>query len=171
MTAMDPVAFLALAERCAPGHDPKPLAAIVRQASEYDPLSLQFDGGPGGTMKLMASDRPEAIQLASELVIAGHSVRVGLAGLDTRDLDRLGLSLSDAFEPCAHVQAAARLFAEDPGRLKSPASSAQVQGRPGGKAPAPPGPAPPTAEQRPAHAWDVYGQSRPRSVLVYGHRD
>lgn len=166
---VDPTAFLVLAERCAPGADPKPLSAIVRQASGYEPLALQFDGAPGGTVKLQASDRPEAIQLASELVIAGHRVRVGLAGLDTRDVERLGLSLGDAFEPCLNVRTAARLLAEAPGRPKPPVAVA----RPVARSPAAPEPMPPStaADPRPARAWDIYGGGRPRSVLVYGGHD
>lgn len=173
MAPVDLTAFIALAERCAAGTDPKSLSAIVRQASGYEPLALQFDGAPGGTVKLQASDRSEAIQLASELVVAGHRVRVGLAGLDTRDIERLGLSLADAFEPCSHVKAAARLLAEDPGKLKPPATTSGAKVRPVAKPPVAPGPMPPpsAAELRPAQAWDVYGGGRPRSVLVYGGRD
>lgn len=171
---VDSTTFLALAERCAPGSDPKPLAAIVRQASGYEPLSLRFDGGPGGSTKLLASDRSEAIQLASELVIAGHRVRVGLAGIDTRDLDRLGVTIADAFEPCGHLKAAARLMTEDPGRLKPSTSSVRAEARPGVRTPQPPGPAPPSpssAQPQSARAWDVYGQGRLSSALVYGGPD
>ena len=170
---MDPTAFLALAERCAPGADLKPLAAIVRQASAYEPLAIRFDDGPGGSMKLLGSSKPEAIQLASELVLAGHRVRVGFAGLDTRDLDRLGVSLADAFEPCRHVAAAARLMAEDPGRLKPARSAIRAEARPGVRAPARPEPVqgPTEARSPPARAWDVYGQARSSSTLVYGGPD
>ena len=36
---MDPTAFLALAERCAPTTDHHLLAALVRRASGYEPLA------------------------------------------------------------------------------------------------------------------------------------
>lgn len=167
---MDPTAFLALAERCAPGHDPKPLAAVVRRASGYQPLSLQFDGGPGGPMKLLPSVRPEAIELATELVLAGHRVRIGLAGLDTRDLDRLGVSIGDGFDPCENVRTASRLLVEAPGRLSRPAGLDRPSpaAKAGGTEPfkirarEPTGPEPPAA--RP---WDVYGQARWGAALVY----
>src|SRR5690349_13167662 len=121
---MDPTAFLALAERCAtPIAEPRPVAALVRRASDYEPLTIQFDDGPGGPMKLLGSSKADAIQLASELVIAGHRVRVGLAGIDTRDLDRLGVSLAEAFEPCSHIRAAARLMSENPAQLMRPSSA------------------------------------------------
>ena len=164
---MDPTAFLALVERCLPGNDPKPLAAIVREASGYEPLAIRFDDGPGGPMKLIGSSRPEAVQLASELVIAGHRVRVGLAGLDTRDFDRLGITVSAAFEPCPHLRAAARLLQEAPDRLKA----APVAGAGPRQPPRPPGsgrPSRPHDQGGPARLWDVYGQGRASTFLVYG---
>ena len=51
-------------------------------------------------------------------------VRVGLAGVDTRDAERLGLSLGDAFEPCLNVKTAARLLAEAPDKPKLPVAVA-----------------------------------------------
>jgi type IV secretion system protein VirB1 len=124
-------------------------------------------------MKLLGSSKPEAIQLATELVIAGHRVRVGLASLDTRDLDRLGVSLTDAFEPCRHLSAAARLMAENPGKLK-PASplAARAETHPGAKAPTRPELVPsPGSQPPPVRAWDVYGRGRVSSALVYGGSD
>src|SRR4051812_37813874 len=171
---MDPTAFLALAERCAPPiTEPRPLAALVRRASEDEPLAIRFDDGPGGPMKLLGSSKAEAIQLASELVIAGHRVRVGLAGIDTRDLDKLGVSLADAFEPCSHLRAAARLMSENPAKMASPRRSARAEARASPEAPVRPeaDPAPASPQRLPARAWDVYGQGRLSSALVYGARD
>src|SRR3954471_12767034 len=140
---MDPTAFLALAERCAPPiADPRPLAALVRRASEYEPLAIHFDGGPGGPMKLLGSSKAEAIQLASELVIAGHRVRVGLAGIDTKDLDKLRVSLAEAFEPCSNIRAAAQLMSEGPAKLKPSAALGQAEARPSATAPLIPEPSP-----------------------------
>src|SRR3954451_11843833 len=154
---MDPTAFIVLAERCAPSAEPRLLAGLVQRASGYEPLAIRFDDGPGGPMKLLGSSKAEAIQLASELVIAGHRVRVGLAGIDTRDLDKLGVSLADAFEPCSHLTAAARLMSENPAKLASPTRSARAEARPSAEAPLRPEPAPEPASHRsrPARAWDV----------------
>ena len=172
---MDMAAFHALAERCAPeGANLKPLASIVREASDFAPLSLRFDGGPSGTMKLLASSKAEAIQLTSELVIAGHRVRVGLAGIDTRDLDRLGVSLADGFEPCANVGAAARLTAEDPSRLKAePVQTGRprLARAPSSERPAGPARTPGPVEPPAQHSWDVYGHGRQDGTLVYRPRE
>ena len=71
------------------------------------------------------------------MVIAGQRVRIGLAGVDARDLDRLKVSLADAFEPCPNIQIAARLMSEDPGRLEADRhgcaarASAGIEGRRG----------------------------------------
>ena len=169
---MDPAAFLALAERCVPGADPKPLAAIVKRASGHEPLSFDFDSGRGGPMKLLGSSKAEAIQLASELVIAGHRVRIGLAGIDSRDLDKLGASIADAFDPCRNLNAAVRLITESRAQLK-PSTPARVEARDNAKtastsvAAAGPGSFP----TLPARAWDVYGLGHLSSTLVYGARE
>ena len=80
-------------------------------------------------MKLLGSSKAEAIQLASELVIAGHRVRIGLAGIDTRDLDKLGVSIADAFEPCRNLNTAVRLISESPAKLKPSSTPARVEAR------------------------------------------
>ena len=168
---MDPTAFLALAERCAPTTDPRLLAALVRRASGYEPLAIHFDNGPGGPMKLLGSSKAEAIQLASELVIAGHRVRVGFAGIDTRDLDELGVSLADAFEPCRHLKEAARLISENPAKLKPPSQAARVEAPPSAKGPSRPEAVALAPRAASARAWDVYGQGRLSSALDYGAPD
>ena len=164
---MDPATFIALIERCAPNSPAAPLAAIVRQASEFEPLVIRTE--TTNPVVIQATSKAEAVQLATELVIAGHRVRIGLAQIDTRDLTRLGFSLAEGFESCAHIRAAARLLAEDPSRLKLNPSSAK--GRVSAVKTAEQGIEPDeqqgTREERRVPAWDVYGQGRESSVLVY----
>jgi hypothetical protein len=174
---VDPTAFIALLEQCAPGAPVQSLAAIVRHASGFEPLVIATVQG-GKPLSVQATSKPEAIALATEMTIAGQRVRIGLAGLDTRDLERLGVSLADAFEPCLHVKAAARLMSEDPRRLKPLAAAARTEARPAALAVGPERaettPARPKAEQSDAprpRAWDIYGQSRRSSLLVYGGSD
>jgi type IV secretion system protein VirB1 len=170
---MDPTAFIALAERCAPSAEPRLLAGLVQRASGYEPLAFQFDNGPRGPMKLLGSSKAEAIQLASELVIAGHRVRVGLAGIDARDLDKLGVSIADAFDPCRNLNAAVRLITESRAQLKPSSAPARVAARDNAKPAsiAVPAPRPGSSPTLPARAWDVYGQGRLSSTLVYSARE
>lgn len=171
---MDPTAFIALVERCAPGVPVQPLTAIVRQASGFEPLVIATVQS-GKPLSVLATSKPEAIALATEMTVAGQRVRIGLAGLDTRDLERLGVPLAEAFEPCRHVKTAARLLSEDPRRLKPTAGAAPAEANPSPPPAAPepeetaPGrPKPDRTEAPRTRAWDVYGQSRMSSVLVYG---
>src|SRR3954454_11107523 len=171
---MDPIAIFALAERCAPPiAEARPLAALVRRGRGDGAFAIHFDGGPGGPMKLLGSSKAEAIQLASELVIAGHRVRVGLAGIDTRDLDKLGVSIADAFDPCRNLNAAVRLITESRAQLKTSSAPARVEARDNAKPAsiAVPAPRPGSSPTLPARAWDVYGQGRLSSTLVYSARE
>jgi type IV secretion system protein VirB1 len=93
---MDPSAFMALAERCAPGVNARPLIEIVRTASGFEPLSLTIDGRK--PIKILATSKPEAIELAMQAKIAKQDARLGLAGLTFKDIDDAGIGVADAFE-------------------------------------------------------------------------
>jgi len=180
MVVLDTV-LTALIERCAPEHRQAPLGEIVRLASGGEPLTVVAIER-GRAIPIQASTKSEAIALATEIRLAGASVKVGLAGIDSRDLDRLRVSLSDAFEPCANIRAAGRLLAEDQGRLarrplesqraptaqRSPPPRAALHGSSGDAV------EPPAAERTVASAvrsWDVYAQGFRSSTLVYGVRE
>lgn len=90
---MDLTAFLALVERCAPEAPTQPLAAMVGEASGFEPLAIRADGER--PVIVQGTSRADAIELATEFVIAGYRVQVGLAQIDTRDLDALGFSLAE----------------------------------------------------------------------------
>ena len=82
---MDPAAFAALVERCAPTTAMvRPLTAIVRQASSFEPLLITIEGRK--PIPIQATDRNEAIQLVTEAIATGQPVRTGLAQLDAEDM-------------------------------------------------------------------------------------
>ena len=151
---MDPTAFLALVERCAPEVAAQPLAAIVREVSGFEPLAIRADGDR--PVAIQGTSRSDAIELATEFVVAGYRVRVGLAQIDTGDLDALGFTLAEGFDPCVNIQAAAQLIAADPARLLAPGSS----GEDSAPAQRPPRDSMIRAENpqaaAPGPAWDVY---------------
>lgn len=117
---MDPTAFVALVERCAPGVAVEPLTAIVRQASSFEPLLITIRGRK--PIPIQASSREEAIQLATEATTTGQKVLIGLAQLRPEDMKRAGLTMSSAFDPCKHVAAVGQLF-------NAQLQSARVDGR------------------------------------------
>ena len=106
---MDPAAFSALIEQCAPTPDfVRPLTAIVRQASSFEPLLITIQGRR--PIPIQASDRDEAIQLATEAITAGQSVRTGLAQLDAEETKQAGLTATTTFDACKHIAGLGRLF-------------------------------------------------------------
>ncbi|MFK4532066.1 hypothetical protein ABIA00_000249 [Bradyrhizobium ottawaense] len=109
---MDPVAFAALVERCAPTAMARPLTAIVRQASSFEPLLITIEGSK--PIPIQATDRDEAIQLATEAIATGQKVRTGLAQLDAEETRKAGLTTATTFDACQHVAGLARLFVSAP---------------------------------------------------------
>jgi type IV secretion system protein VirB1 len=106
---MDPAAFAALVEQCAPAPDlVRPLTAIVRQASSFEPLLITIQARK--PVPIQASDRDEAIQLATEAIATGHPVRTGLAQLDTDETKQAGLTAATTFDACKHIAGLGRLF-------------------------------------------------------------
>ena len=105
---MDPAAFAALVERCAPTAMARPLTAIVRQASSFEPLLITIEGRK--PIPIQATDRDEAIQLATEAIASGQRVRTGLAQLDAEEAKKAGLTAATTFDACQHISGLGRLF-------------------------------------------------------------
>lgn len=105
---MDPAAFAALVERCAPAAMARPLTAIVRQASSFEPLLITIEGRK--PIPIQAIDRDEAIQLATEAITSGRQVRTGLAQLDVEETKKAGLTAATTFDACQHIAGLGRLF-------------------------------------------------------------
>lgn len=173
---LDAVAFAALVSQCLPGSPPSSLSEIVRQASGFEPLVILIVQN-GKPISVRAPSKEDAIAFAAESRIVGQRVKVGLAGLDTRDLDRLGLSLGDAFEPCTNLRAAARLLGESPTASKPVRSTGRtIRPERSGSDSALPERTPPSVTAasaevpapQPARSWDIYGQGRSSAALIYG---
>jgi type IV secretion system protein VirB1 len=105
---MDPAAFAALVERCAPTAMVRPLTAIVRQASSFEPLLITIQGRK--PTPIQPTDRDEAIQLATEAIATGQQVRTGLGQLDAEETRKAGLTASTTFDACQHIAGLGRLF-------------------------------------------------------------
>ncbi|SFJ59038.1 type IV secretion protein [Bradyrhizobium sp. Gha] len=105
---MDPAAFSALLERCAPTAMARPLTAIVRQASSFEPLLITIEGRK--PIPIQAIDRDEAIHLATEAIAGGQHVRTGLAQLDAEETKKAGLTAASTFDACQHIAGVGRLF-------------------------------------------------------------
>jgi type IV secretion system protein VirB1 len=106
---MDPAAFAALVAQCAPSPDlVRPLTAIVRQASSFEPLLITIEGRK--PIPIQTTSRDEAIQFATEAIAAGQQVRTGLAQLDGKETKQAGLTAATTFDACKHIAGLGKLF-------------------------------------------------------------
>lgn len=90
-------------EECAPKVAAVTMAAIVQQESGGNPLALHDNtSGKSYAPKTAA----EAARLARELIAQGHSVDMGLAQINSKNLPRLRLGIDQVFDPCSNLRAA-----------------------------------------------------------------
>ncbi|UXS43079.1 lytic transglycosylase domain-containing protein (plasmid) [Agrobacterium tumefaciens] len=103
-----PGSFVDLAQHCAPQITVETLAAIVSIESNFQPFAIRINSDHP------IADRPttrsEAIETATVLVAEGHDVDLGLGGVNSGDLNRLGLSVTDTFDFCLNLKATATLL-------------------------------------------------------------
>lgn len=107
---LDLIAVQELAQRCAPQVAAETLVAIAHTESRFNPLAIGVNrGGPPAPK---ARSRPQAARTARELIARGHNIDLGLAQINSANLDRLGLTIEAAFDPCRNLAAAAVVLIE-----------------------------------------------------------
>ena len=116
---MDTSVFLALALACAPQVHADTVQALVRVESGFNPWAI---GVVGGALVREPRHRTEAMATAGALHAAGWNFSVGLGQINVRNLERLGLTLESAFEPCANLAALQTVLVECFERASSSAS-------------------------------------------------
>lgn len=92
---------------CAPAVDPVTMSAIVKQESGGHPWSINDNHGKK-SYRLKSKD--EAVLKATELISAGHSIDMGLAQINSKNLRWLGLSVAQVFDPCTNISAGAKVL-------------------------------------------------------------
>ncbi|MCK4207327.1 lytic transglycosylase domain-containing protein [Brucella pituitosa] len=103
-----PVVFVDVAQQCAPQIVTETLAAVVSVESGFRPFAIRINSDH--PLADQPRTRAEAIETASILIADGIDVDLGLAGINSGDLGRLGLSVSDAFDFCLNLKASASLL-------------------------------------------------------------
>lgn len=103
MAALTVTAALAIASACAP-IDERMLVAIAQGESSLEQYTILDN-----TTK-QAARGPQVVALASKLIEQGHSVDLGLFGINSRNLGILHLSVSDAFDLCQGAEASYRML-------------------------------------------------------------
>jgi type IV secretion system protein VirB1 len=104
------VLFGHMAAQCAPRVAAGTLAAIAGHESGFNPLAIH-DNTTGRTLSPVSP--AAAIAAAGRLITVGHSIDLGLMQINSGNLDRLGLTVSTAFNACASLHAAGRLLVSD----------------------------------------------------------
>ncbi len=99
---MDTAAILALVLACAPQVHADTARALVQVESSFNPWAI---GVVEGSLDRQPRDRTEALATARALRQAGWNFSLGLGQINVANLDRLGLTLEDAFEPCTNLAA------------------------------------------------------------------
>lgn len=103
-----PVAFLDLAQTCAPFVASEILAGVVSLESRFAPFNIRINSGE--PLKRQPATKAEAIEVATSLVAKRKDIQMGLGGIGLEELQRLNLSISDAFDPCLNLKATATLL-------------------------------------------------------------
>ena len=114
---MDATAFSALVMACAPAVHASTAHALVTVVSGFNPHAI---GVVGGVLDRQPRSRAEALATADQLQSAGWSFSVGLAQINVRNFERLGLTTATAFDPCQNLRAMQAVLGEcfersDPG--------------------------------------------------------
>jgi type IV secretion system protein VirB1 len=102
-----PVDLTTLVQQCAPAAGPHAMAAIVKTESNGNPWRIG-DNTTGQSLTLSSQDA--AVAKATELAAQGHNLDLGLGQINIRNLPRLGLTISQVFDPCTNLNAASQVL-------------------------------------------------------------
>ena len=115
-------AFVQLAATCGPSVHVDTLASIVQAETRFDTLAIH-DNTTGRTYH--PATPAEAARIATDLVTAQrHSADLGLMQINSANLAGLGMSITDAFDPCKSIAAGARVLVAG---YQPPAAGADAQ--------------------------------------------
>lgn len=103
-----PMAFLDLAQNCAPQVATETIAAVVSVESGFQPFAIRIN--TDHPLAEQPKTRAEAIETATVLIAEGHDIDLGLGGINSGNLRRLGISVSDTFDFCLNIKASAALL-------------------------------------------------------------
>ncbi|WP_245284118.1 type IV secretion protein [Bradyrhizobium sp. Cp5.3] len=84
------------------------MTTIVDRASAFEPLLITI--AQPKPVPIQASDRSEAIELATGAMSSGQGIRTGLAQLDAKNMREAGLTITTTFDACKHIAGLSRLF-------------------------------------------------------------
>ena len=107
--AVDDMNFATLAATCAPLVHPSIVRALVAVESGFNPHAI---GVVGGALERQPRTLAEARATAIALQQQGWNFSVGLAQINQRNFERLGLTVTSAFDPCENLRAREAVLGE-----------------------------------------------------------
>jgi type IV secretion system protein VirB1 len=99
---MDSLTFVAFVAACAPQVDVATAQALVAAESSFNAHAI---GVVAASLERQPRNLAEALATARRLQTDGWNYSVGLAQINVRNFDRLGLTAQSAFDPCANLGA------------------------------------------------------------------
>lgn len=110
----------ALITRCAPTVHPETMAAVVSAESrghqfaiaDAGPVNLPWAQRKALVRSLYPGSLQEAVSTAQSLIAQGHTVSLGVAQVNDRNLARLGVSIKDVFDPCTNLALGGRILTD-----------------------------------------------------------
>ena len=105
---LDLAFVLALAQTCAPAVAPQTLAAVAYVESRFDPFAIGVNRG--GSKPPRQASAQQAVATAHQLLRDGANLDLGLAQINSDNLQWLGLTVEDAFDPCRSLAASAEVL-------------------------------------------------------------
>ncbi len=100
---------LILLATCSPLINPVTMSAVVQNESGGNPLAIH-DNSDGKSYSPKSLD--EAVALAKRLVAGGHSVDLGLAQINSKNLQWVGMTIEQSFDPCSNLQASQQVLVD-----------------------------------------------------------
>ncbi|EJT01412.1 transglycosylase SLT domain-containing protein [Rhizobium sp. CCGE 510] len=101
-------AFVEIAQTCAPMVQVQTLAGVVSLESRFQPFAIRINTGP--PLATQPASKAEAIEVATSLIADRQDIQIGLGGIGIEHLQKLKLSVADAFDPCRNLKATATLL-------------------------------------------------------------
>ncbi len=102
----DVPAIASLARTCAPEIATEAVVPLVITESGGNSLQINVNRGP----RVHASSVAEGAAIVRRYVAAGYTVDVGLAQINSANFKRLGVTVEQAFEPCANLRLASAVL-------------------------------------------------------------
>lgn len=124
-----------LIARCAPTVHPETMAAVISAESrghqfaiaDAGPVNMPWSKRKALVRSIYPGSLDEAVGTAQALIANGHTVSLGMAQVNDRNLADLGVSIKDVFDPCTNVRAGGQIltaFYEKAARQFGPGTTA-----------------------------------------------